>query len=262
MSRQADNCVCLSVTPNTYVDPKEAEKQCRATWVKDELVNSCPVTGVEFSMFKRRHHCRVSGQVYSSTACDYLQPLPDEGLEAPQRVGDPFIGLVSLQQSEDVLLICDKKSELVSLLKSSYRRTNGKNSELPIAFNNTILLRPGLYRSLIRTPAQEVQFIEGWQHIPAAPAHNTNRRGKPKKFTPYEATFGLQVSRDGGGVLKMYSEPGLPHNIVEERSRKRKDRQRKAEIRRKKEDRARQERAAAKAEQREIERQQLLVEKK
>lgn len=264
LSRQADNCIGLSVTPNTYVDPKEAEKQCRATWVKDELVSCCPVTGVEFSMFKRRHHCRVSGQVYSKDASDYLQPLPDEGLEQPQRVGDPYIGLVSLQQLEDVLLICDKKSELVSLLSTYYKKANGKNSELPVVFNNTMLLRPGLYRSLIRTPAQEVQFIEGWKHIPAPPAHHTNRRGKPMKFTPYESTFGLQLSKDAAGSnqLKVYSEPGLPHNIVEERSRKRKERQRKAEMRRKKEEKERAERAAVKAEQREAERQQLLAEKK
>ena len=44
----------------------------------------------------------------------YRHPLPDEGLHENQRVGDPHIGLESIQQLEDVVLVCDKKSEVSS----------------------------------------------------------------------------------------------------------------------------------------------------
>ena len=262
LTRLADNCIALGVTPNTYVDPAKAELDVKGSWEKNEEVSKCPITGIPFSLFQRRHHCRISGKIFHNNASNYLQPLPDQGLPGAQRIGDPYIGLVSMQQLEDVLLVCDKKSELLSLLSTNWKKCNRQTNELPVNFGNNITLRPGTFRAITKVPSQEVLFKDGWTTIPPAPAPAGGKRRKAKP-SPYEATYGLQLQYDNvSNKLTVYSEPGLPHDIVDDRSKKRQQRQRKAEKRRRKEEAARQERAAAKAAEREAERQQLLVEKK
>ena len=251
----------LAVAPNVAVH--EAEAKNKLSWQKDDLVRKCPVTGNEFTLFQRRHHCRASGNVYHDKACNYKQPLPDSGLPGDERVGDPYIGLISMQQLEDMLLICNKKSELLSLLLTHWSKCNGK-SALPVAFGNSTNLRAGIYPKLVRIPAPEILFKEGWTVIPAAPAlpANNKRKGGKQKAIPYSDTYGLQFSIEGATRLTVYSEPGLAHDVVEERNKRRQQRQKKAEQRRKKEEKERQERKQAKDEQRELERQAQLAEKK
>lgn len=31
----------------------------------------CPVTDKPFSLFTRRHHCRISGDIFSDLGCDF-----------------------------------------------------------------------------------------------------------------------------------------------------------------------------------------------
>ena len=196
-----------------------------------------------------------------------MQPLPDSSLAAPQRIGDPYIGLISMQQLEDILLICNKKSELLSLLLINWSKCNGK-SELPIIFSNTAVLKPGAFSSLVRSPANEIIFKEGWTVIPPVPVApaNNKRKGGKQKHIHYGDTYGLQFSLDGvpngSKKLSIFSEPGLPHDVVEERNKRRQQRQKKAEQRRKREEKERQERKQAKDEQRELERQAQLADKK
>lgn len=42
------------------------------------------------------------------------QTLPDSGFEEPQRIGDPHIGLVSMDPMEDIMLVTDKKTEVIT----------------------------------------------------------------------------------------------------------------------------------------------------
>jgi hypothetical protein len=41
------------------------------------------------------------------------QPLPDKGYYEPDRVNDRSIGLVSTDQAEDIMMYCDKKTEVI-----------------------------------------------------------------------------------------------------------------------------------------------------
>ncbi len=194
------------------------------------------------------------------------QAIPDNGFANSQRIGDPNIGLTSLQQQEDILLICDKKSEIVSLLSVWWKKCNGRGKDLPLSFSNSFQLRFGSFSSLVRIPSQEIVFRDGWSVVPQAPVSTSASRGKknrPIKYSPYSDTFGLQIEHDPvSKKITIHSEPGLPHNIVDERNKRRQMRQREAEARRRREEAARQQRAAAKAAVRENERQQLLAEKK
>ena len=44
--------------------------------------------------------------------CLCREPIPDLGYYAPNRVNDNYIGLSSTEQAEDILLICEKKTEV------------------------------------------------------------------------------------------------------------------------------------------------------
>ena len=70
---------------------------------------------MDFSLLRRRHHCRVSGLCVSAAASAFMQDLPDVTHiwgEGQQRVSDPFIGLASCDPLEDLLLLLDRKTEV------------------------------------------------------------------------------------------------------------------------------------------------------
>lgn len=46
-------------------------------WVRDELVISCEICGVEFNMFTRKHHCRCCGNIFCYHCTKYWTILPD-----------------------------------------------------------------------------------------------------------------------------------------------------------------------------------------
>jgi hypothetical protein len=54
------------------------------------------VTGVEFGIMNRRHHCRLTGNICVDSACNVRLPLPDLGYEEPERVSDPVLGMFSV----------------------------------------------------------------------------------------------------------------------------------------------------------------------
>jgi hypothetical protein len=59
----------------------------------------------------------------------FSQPIPDMGYYKPVRVNDEHIGLASIEQAEDILLYCDKKTEVIKfsivfLLKCDFEISN------------------------------------------------------------------------------------------------------------------------------------------
>ena len=66
LSLQADNFVMI----NTAVVPQLAEPKIDH-WIPDEKVSKCPLTSKDFGLFCRRHHCRISGGVYTDEVCNY-----------------------------------------------------------------------------------------------------------------------------------------------------------------------------------------------
>jgi hypothetical protein len=176
-------------------------------------VSHCPITSKEFGFANPRRHCRVSGLVFHNRACNYRQPLPDDGFQIDCRIGDPFIGLKSIQQKEDLLIVSKRKSELLVLLAERSQALNGK--EMIIIIGNRLKMRPGVYGRLVRVPAKEVSFMGGY--TPETTAFGTRRGSfvvrnevEARKMTTYSSTFGLNlVCNAMSDSLRVYSENGL-----------------------------------------------------
>ncbi len=49
----------------------------RSTWVRDDLVNSCEICRSEFSIFRRKHHCRCCGNIFCYGCTKFSIQLPD-----------------------------------------------------------------------------------------------------------------------------------------------------------------------------------------
>lgn len=117
LSKLADCCVLLQVTPPNVqsLSQKQVLQNIQAGWAKDDSSTKCAVSNTPFSMFNRRHHCRVTGQLVCASASMHTQLLPDLQLHTPQRVSDPVIGLVSTDPLEDIVVMTSRKSEVCTV---------------------------------------------------------------------------------------------------------------------------------------------------
>ena len=118
MSRLADCALLLQVaTPSAFpVPPAQALQTNKQIWAKNESSHVCSVTGTPFTLFHRRHHCRITGSLVCAAASMHTQLLPDKQLFTPQRVSDPMVGLVSCDPLEDVILLSDRKTEVITMI--------------------------------------------------------------------------------------------------------------------------------------------------
>ena len=55
-------------------------------WVPDELASVCTACSVQFTLIRRRHHCRNCGRIYCNNCCNYFIPLIHYGFVKPVRV--------------------------------------------------------------------------------------------------------------------------------------------------------------------------------
>jgi hypothetical protein len=117
LSRLADCAVLLHVATQNMVPLAHAQalQLVKDSWAKNDTSPTCAVTGAPFTLFHRRHHCRVTGQLVCAEASRHSQLLPDKQLHTPQRISDPIIGLISTDPFEDMLLLTERKTE-VSIL--------------------------------------------------------------------------------------------------------------------------------------------------
>ncbi|KAI1304650.1 Lateral signaling target protein 2 [Halotydeus destructor] len=58
-------------------------------WVPDELVSSCTGCTQQFTLIRRRHHCRNCGQIYCQSCSSQSVPLAHFGFSKPVRVCSP-----------------------------------------------------------------------------------------------------------------------------------------------------------------------------
>lgn len=121
LSKLADCCVLLQVTPPSasLLPPQQVLSALQRTWAKDDSSAKCTVSGTPFSLFNRRHHCRVTGQLVCQNASLHAQLLPDMQLHTPQRIGDPVIGLVSCDPLEDIVILTARKTEVSMFVETS-----------------------------------------------------------------------------------------------------------------------------------------------
>lgn len=55
-------------------------------WVKDDDRTQCKICEAHFGFFTRKHHCINCGEIFCASCCDGALPLPEFGLDTPQRV--------------------------------------------------------------------------------------------------------------------------------------------------------------------------------
>lgn len=83
--------------------------------------------------------------------CNYLTVLPDLGWYTPQRVSDPAIGIPSVEPQEDIVILSDKKSEVLSLLRNTCRSAT-------LDFSDRITLRAFAQDAVSLVPAPQLSF--------------------------------------------------------------------------------------------------------
>jgi myosin-1 len=276
LSKLADPCVALLVRTESQLKPPRIDHFVPDS---DPSAGKCAASGTVFSLFTRRHHCRLSGNCYTDAHTRYTQPLPDSGYYHEQRVADNFIGLESTDLVEDVLLVCARRTELVSILNQRWQILECGGS-LPVKFSNTVKLTGGLTgdngggshgffssAGALQQPsvlAAEIVFTEGVFASP--PKQKRSARAAPVVGLTAAETlsqnFEVRVERDRQGKFLICSPAGLSHDVVLEKQKRAAKRQKAKLEKRKKLDAERQERAAVREAQRENERLVRLGEKK
>lgn len=233
----------------------------------DDGATHCAVSGVPFSLFNRRHHCRVSGLVCADAVCNYTQNVPSYGYHTPQRVSDGQIGLVGTDLSEDVLLLMPRKTELVALLRDAWAKTNngrgGTHSsssgqrELPMSFANSMRLSPGCPVPPAGFFASSLGLVASL--VPCA----VSFKELPKRVLPSAALPDATVTSDAGaGAFVVASPAGLGPEMVEQKQARALERQRAKDKKRKKADKERRKRAAVREAEREEARLERLARKR
>ncbi|XP_072165513.1 uncharacterized protein [Diadema setosum] len=68
----------------------------KAKWVSDEEATFCIACNQKFTQLRRKHHCRMCGRVLCSKCCKEKVPLPQLGLQDPERVCDLCLPVTEL----------------------------------------------------------------------------------------------------------------------------------------------------------------------
>ena len=256
LSLLADSAVGIKVVPSSSTSSKSYDDSPRTDhFYSDDGVHTCQVSGGPFTMFNRRHHCRVSGKVCVDAVCNYTQNIPEWGYYTPQRVSDADIGLMGTDLSEDLLLLLPRKTELVSLIMEAWGRRADGNKTLPLVFENTMAFTTG------KSVTPKGLFASGVGLATSMTPTTVSFKELPSKQTPTAALADVTVTVTGG-TYSIFSPPGLSATVVEEKQARARERQKKKSKRRKKLEKERKARAAEREAEREQIRQQKLEAKR
>jgi len=237
LSKLADESLVVRIKPHAPL-PAPAV----AHWVPDASSDVCAATGARFALFNRRHHCRVCGNIFVDAACDSLACVPDLGHYSPVRVCDGCVGVESVAGCEDMVLLAARRTELVCVLQAAVAKLTG--ADLAIQFSNSSKLDcASCPPSASQSPAAEVALTDA---------------AKTAAFAP---GFSVSVTVNGSKLV-LAGQPGLPHEVVDEKQRRQQARRKKASERRRQEEAERAERAAVREAAREQDRVARLAEKK
>lgn len=100
----------LSVSKLRLVDLKEKEKQSATatgtqdvtgnpSWTPDKMITACRGCSKEFSITRRKHHCRNCGQIFCNSCSENMTVLPGNGSGKPVRVCDACFDKLSSAES-------------------------------------------------------------------------------------------------------------------------------------------------------------------
>ncbi|KAH9084509.1 hypothetical protein Ae201684P_001751 [Aphanomyces euteiches] len=149
MSPLADPYFILRITPAAVLPAPDTSH-----WKDNKSTLVCMATQKKFSLFTRRHHCRVTGNIYCADVCMNMHPVPDRGCYTPVRVVDSVVGYFSTEMLEDQLLASEKKTEIAVLIVNALRN-------ISITFESTIRLRTASVIS--NSPSEAIKFVTGNQ---------------------------------------------------------------------------------------------------
>ncbi|KAG9415669.1 hypothetical protein AC1031_000051 [Aphanomyces cochlioides] len=149
MSPLADPYFILRITPAAALPAPDTSH-----WKDNKSTLVCMATQKKFSLFTRRHHCRVTGNIYCADVCMNMHPVPDRGCYTPVRVVDSVVGCFSTEMLEDQLLASEKKTEIAVLIVNALRN-------ISITFESTIRLKTASVIS--NSPSEAIKFVTGNQ---------------------------------------------------------------------------------------------------
>jgi myosin I len=234
----------------------------------DATAVSCASSGTVFSIFTRRHHCRLSGRCYTDMCTKYTQPLPDRGYYSSVRVADAYIGLESTDLCEDVIIACPRRTELIALLDIEWRKHNNNNNNVPLTFSDRIKLSQGLTGNngattgFFSSTGAQLQSCVLPKEIVFSDNVKNNKSKDDRAVLKILTDVDIKVEITKQGHFAIGSSEGLPHSVVKERQKRARKRQRQKEEKRRIQDQERAARAQLREAQREQERQARLAEKK
>ena len=86
-------------------------------WMPDSVSTKCYDCEAKFTTFRRRHHCRVCGQIFCSKCCGNYIPGESIGCQGNMMISKfPFIELIKInyiiQVGANFLILCRKRSRL------------------------------------------------------------------------------------------------------------------------------------------------------
>ena len=190
---------------------------------------------------------RFSGQIFSDQACSFTCYLPDQGYYTPQRIYDSNIGVMSVELYEDMLLYGDRKSEFVATLVAACKKVKNK---VGVVFVDSVRLQGGGVKDMSLTPSKaDVSFVSG----------------NVERGYGFGGRFDAGMKFDKGSQRYVISVPrnaGVERDVMEDREKRIKKRQRKLDKRRTREREARAVVVAEREEARERERKERVEEKK
>ncbi|KAF0697355.1 Aste57867_11956 [Aphanomyces stellatus] len=223
LSPLADGVVVLRVTAPPVLPAPDVSH-----WKDNKSSAVCMATQKKFSLFTRRHHCRVTGNLYCADACATLLPVPDRGCYTPVRVVDSVVGYFSTEMLEDVCLVLEKKTELAVLLVNQLR-------SIAITFEASVRLRTASVLS--SSPAETLVFASG-------------------------GAFGVSAPRPGEVVLTADAADQVPQDYLDARRKRERRRKKQREAAREAEMAMRAARREVREKEREEERLRRVAEKK
>ena len=100
----------------------------RSNWVRDDLVNSCEICSIDFSIFRRRHHCRCCGKIFCYQCTKNYIIVPDldkclikKNTDKERVCSFCYKKIIDFQYLENIYIILSNLPlELSDLIKLSY----------------------------------------------------------------------------------------------------------------------------------------------
>jgi len=121
LSKEADDMMGIHVV----AVPRLAAPD-KSHFLNKDSIRRCMETQTKFSFFGRhKHRCNFTGGIYIRDMVATKCVIPDKGFYTPVEVHHSVVGTISTDMQEDVVLLSDKKSEMVSMIRDLVSKAKG-----------------------------------------------------------------------------------------------------------------------------------------